>query len=124
MEELLANRYVPKMQLKDICAALGIAIRLKTIRTDGSDSRQENFGERTAPAYALGLFEEHYFLIERVPITAYAHEHFYALKETKFTVYRYAGIRAAGSLQHAGRAAAGWGAAGWELHAGGCKVGG
>ena len=49
---------------------------------------------------------------------------FYALKETKFTVYRYAGIRAAGSLQHAGRAAAGWGAAGWELQAGGCKVGG
>ena len=43
---------------------------------------------------------------------AYAHKHFYALKETKFTVYRYAGIRAAGSLQPAGRVAAGWGAAG------------
>ena len=66
--------------MKDICAALGIAIRLKTVRADGSDSRQENFGPRGAPAYALGLYEEHYFLIDPVPITAYAIEHFDQVK--------------------------------------------
>ena len=71
----MANRYISKMK---ICATLNISKRLKTLRADG-DSRPENFGEKGGPAYVLGLFEEHYFVVDPAPVTAYALEHFDAV---------------------------------------------
>ena len=50
-------------------------------RSGGVDkSRLETFGKNGAPVYTLGLYEEHYFVISEVPVTAFALENFGEVK--------------------------------------------
>ena len=73
---MLLNRYVAKCKLKEICAALEISIKLKTVRADVHASRQEVFGQRGAPVFELGLVDDHFFIKEPVEVTHFALKHY------------------------------------------------
>jgi len=76
LKHFVKNRIIPKCKLKDVCEKLEITIKLTTIKAE-TDTRTEHFGDKSLKEkYAIGLLDEHYFLIERTQISSYSLNHY------------------------------------------------
>ena len=68
----------PQCKLKDICEKLKIQINLK----NETNQKIINYGE-AEEQYNLGLYENHYFINENLPISGYCFDNYNEIKEIK-----------------------------------------
>lgn len=77
---LLGCNKIPMCKLKDICENVDICIKLKHMRLNKTKNDKTTtiiYGDEKKQTFNIGLVSEHFFLIEKVPITSYALKNFY-----------------------------------------------
>ncbi len=67
------NAFMPMCKIKGICEQFGLHINVKGL-TNTRDMRR--YGDKSKPEIKMGLFEQHYFYIEKTQITKYALTHY------------------------------------------------
>ena len=86
---LIKCNKIPVCKLEEICKHIDICISLRQMRltkTTKDKTVVQYYGDRKNQTFEIGLVDEHYFLIETVPITSYALIHHYN-DPSKFNVY-------------------------------------
>jgi hypothetical protein len=76
---MVKNRIIPKTDLEKVCESIETSIVLKT--DDTKKSGRNVFGKKYSNSVHIGLLDEHYFLIETVPITSFALRNYNELKD-------------------------------------------
>jgi len=79
IKHMVKNRVIPKTDLEKICKQLQVSIILKT--EDSSKGSRNVFGKEYVEKVNIGLLDDHYFLIEEVPITSFALRNYSELKD-------------------------------------------
>lgn len=75
---LMSNcKNIPRCKLDEICDKLQIKL---IIKSDWEKSSKFIFGKEYKETYEIGLLDEHYFLIEKIPITFYALKNYHELQ--------------------------------------------
>ena len=88
IKHLVRNQEIPMRLLGEVANKLGVYI---TVRKIEDKSNLKHYGDKAKTRIELGLIDKHYFLIEKIPYTAYSLRHFHELKEIpKFnTIYTF-----------------------------------
>ena len=76
IRRLCKSRELPRYLITDIANKFGLYITVKTVNT----KNLSHFGTKTDTPIELGLLDNHYFLIKKVPITSFAIKNYYELK--------------------------------------------
>ena len=79
----ISSRSVPKKDLKMISDLLQVRITLRTANLDKQKTKPFEFGKEFEKTIALGVLENHYFLIEPTSNTRFSLEHYDEVKEQK-----------------------------------------
>jgi len=79
VKHFVKNRVIPKTDLEKICKELEICIVLKT--EDTKKSGRNVFGKMYEETAHIGLLDDHYFIVEKVPITSFALRNYTELKD-------------------------------------------
>ncbi len=69
-------RYIPRTRLQELADALSINIRLKKHTGKTMTFKAASSTPSEVKTYALGEYDNHYFVLEEVPITKWALDHF------------------------------------------------
>lgn len=76
MRSMIRTKTLPKCMLGLLCEKVGIQVEIKMpTYVEGTKKNNITYGKE-GELYELGLINNHYFLIKKVPITRYALEHF------------------------------------------------
>lgn len=80
LRTMIFNRSMPMCRLKDICEKFKICIVIKRM---GNNHKRYVYGEEyeKIKSYPIGLIANHYFIIEKIPITSYALKHYWEIKD-------------------------------------------
>lgn len=79
----MTSRSVPKKDLEMIAQLLQVRITLKTANLDKQKTKPHEFGKQFSKTVALGILENHYFLIEPTQNTRFSLEHYDEVKEQR-----------------------------------------
>lgn len=78
LKTYIKNTVVPKSALNKICEELDICIKLNMIY---GNTKTLYYGDKTKNMFHIGLYEQHYFLIEKTNVTSYALSHYEEVKD-------------------------------------------
>jgi hypothetical protein len=79
IKRMIKNRSVPLCDLQKICDAAQIQIRIKT--EDTANNSKRAYGKEYDEVYHIGVFIEHYFIIEPTEYTSFSIKNYTDLKD-------------------------------------------